>query len=205
MANLPGWCGGAAPAFRRDRAFFSVRPSGKLLSQAFSRARRCSSARPVRARARRQMIGVIVPRCMTKAEFTAELARLRQTFARGLDNPQSFNCKDCEDCHSCNFCSGCQNCYRCTHCESCRGCSSSTHCKDSVGCHECTHCERSEGCRGSAYLVDCHSCSDCTYCYGCVGLVKKEFHILNVGYDRKTYFAKVKELNKELNQLARGK
>jgi hypothetical protein len=63
-----------------------------------------------------------------------------------------------------------------------------------VGCHECSHCERSRGCRGSAYLVDCEACSDCTYCYGCVGLSKKEFHILNVPYDRKTYFATVKQL-----------
>ncbi|HEY0713026.1 MAG TPA: hypothetical protein VGF45_10155, partial [Polyangia bacterium] len=69
-----------------------------------------------------------------------------------------------------------------------------THCVDSVACHDCTHCERSEGCRGSAYLVQCYSCSDCTYCYGCVGLSKKEFHILNVGYDRKTYFAMIKQL-----------
>jgi hypothetical protein len=29
---------------------------------------------------------------------------------------------------------------------------------------------------------------DCTYCFGCIGLVKKEFHILNVRYGRKDFF-----------------
>jgi hypothetical protein len=42
--------------------------------------------------------------------------------------------------------------------------------------------------------VECEACNDCTYCYGCVGLSKKEFHILNVPYDRKAYFALVKQL-----------
>jgi hypothetical protein len=63
-----------------------------------------------------------------------------------------------------------------------------------VGCHDCSHCEDSEACTGSAYLVQCSSCIDCTYCYGCVGLTKKEFHILNVGYSRTEYFALLKTL-----------
>ena len=41
-------------------------------------------------------------------------------------------------------------------------------------------------------------CSSCTYCFGCVGLVRKEFHILNEPYDRKTYFKLVKALMAEL-------
>ena len=51
-----------------------------------------------------------------------------------------------------------------------------------------------EACTGSAYLIQCSSCIDCTYCYGCVGLTKKEFHILNVAYSRTEYFALLKTL-----------
>ena len=33
---------------------------------------------------------------------------------------------------------------------------------------------------------------------GCVGLVKKDFHILNVGYSRKEYFEILEKLKREL-------
>jgi hypothetical protein len=49
-----------------------------------------------------------------------------------------------------------------------------------------------------AYLVRCIDCTDCTYCFGCVGLSKRDFYILNVAYDRQTYFARVAELEKGL-------
>ena len=41
--------------------------------------------------------------------------------------------------------------------------------------------------------------ADCTYCFGCVGLSKKDFHILNVGFSRQEYFELTKRLKKELN------
>ena len=40
--------------------------------------------------------------------------------------------------------------------------------------------------------------SDCTYCFGCVGLTKKDFYILNVGFSRQEYFELTKRLKKEL-------
>jgi len=40
----------------------------------------------------------------------------------------------------------------------------------------------------------CSFCTDCNYCYGCVGLSKKEFHILNQPYTRSEYFALIKSL-----------
>jgi hypothetical protein len=131
---------------------------------------------------------------MTKAEFAAELARLRAAFSGELDNPLSYRCEDCTACVSCMFCVGCEDCYRCTHSSGCRGCTQSSHCRDCVSCHDCSHCVESEACRSSQYLVRCYSCSDSLYCYGCVGLAKKEFHILNVPYSRKEYFALIKEL-----------
>jgi hypothetical protein len=50
----------------------------------------------------------------------------------------------------------------------------------------------------SAYLVRCIGLSGCTYCFGCVGLSKKDFHILNEPHDRQTYFEKVAELRRAL-------
>jgi hypothetical protein len=50
----------------------------------------------------------------------------------------------------------------------------------------------------SAYLVRSVGCSGCTYCFGCVGLSRKDFHILNVPYERQEYFAKIAELRRML-------
>jgi len=42
-------------------------------------------------------------------------------------------------------------------------------------------------------------CTACTYCFGCVGLSRKDFYILNQPFDRSTYFANVAKLTRELN------
>ena len=39
---------------------------------------------------------------------------------------------------------------------------------------------------------------DCNYCFGCVGLSKKDFHILNVPFPRTEYFKQVKRLREAL-------
>jgi len=51
---------------------------------------------------------------------------------------------------------------------------------------------------GSAYLVRSVGCSGCTYCFGCVGLSRRDFFILNKPYDRVMYFAIVSRLAREL-------
>jgi len=51
---------------------------------------------------------------------------------------------------------------------------------------------------GSAYLVRSVGCSGCNYCFGCVGLSRRDFHILNKPYARATYFATVSRLAREL-------
>jgi hypothetical protein len=42
------------------------------------------------------------------------------------------------------------------------------------------------------------ACSECSYCFGCVGLAKKDFHVLNVKYTRSEYFRIVRALEEEL-------
>jgi hypothetical protein len=56
----------------------------------------------------------------------------------------------------------------------------------------------SERCVGSAYLVRSVGCNGCTYCFGCVGLSKRDFHVLNERYDRAAYFELTARLAREL-------
>ena len=56
----------------------------------------------------------------------------------------------------------------------------------------------SENCANSAYVYFSRNLSDCTYCFGCVGLAKKDFHILNVAFNRTEYFELVHKLKREL-------
>jgi hypothetical protein len=134
----------------------------------------------------------------TRRAFESELDRLLRTFAADLDNPGSVQCEGCRRCTSCMFCHDCEECYRCTHSRGCRSSTQLTHCVDCAGCHDCAYCVRSESCTRSSYLVLCRSCSECTYCLGCVGLVKADFHILNVKYTRSEYFRIAKLLGEAL-------
>jgi hypothetical protein len=68
----------------------------------------------------------------------------------------------------------------------------------STGCLGCQHCIESDRCAGSAYLVRSVECTGCTYCFGCVGLNRRDFHILNERYDRATYFETAARLAREL-------
>jgi len=131
-------------------------------------------------------------------EFERSLADLKANYTRGAENPQGFQLKDCRSCSACMFCSHCEDCYHCTHCERSTQCSNCTHCKDCEGCHMSAYCTGSSRCVSSKYLEKCEACADCTYCFGCVGLSKKDFHILNEPYDKKTYFELVAKLRKVL-------
>ena len=133
-----------------------------------------------------------------KVRFLAELDRLERDHTAERANVGSYQCEKCEACSSCMFCKGCTSCYRCTHCTQADQCTHCSHCVRCEGCHSCAYCVDSRNCSGSAYLVRCLSCADCDYCFGCVGLVKKDFHILNVPYPRQEYFEIVKKLKREL-------
>ena len=144
------------------------------------------------------------PSQLSKRSFLEEYQRLAQAFTTDASNPSSYACTNCERCTSCMFCSGCQNCYRCTHCVDCRDCNQCTHTEQSISCHGCAYCYQSELCTGSQYLFYSRNCSDCTYCFGCVGLSKKDFYILNVPYPRREYFELVKKLKLELGLPTRN-
>jgi hypothetical protein len=134
---------------------------------------------------------------MTGAEFEAAFRKLMSGAARA-DNVGCLACDRCERCSECTFCVASKGLSRCHYCEACADCTDSAHCVRCSGCLACQHCVDSERCTGSAYLVRSVACSGCNYCFGCVGLGRRDFHILNEPYDRATYFETAARLAREL-------
>ncbi len=133
---------------------------------------------------------------MDANEFEAQLRRLIQTATEGRENAGCVACTQCEGCVECTFSSRSKGLLRCHYCVECERCVGSTHCRASRDLFSCTHCEGSERCVQSSYLSRCFDCTSCTYCFGCVGLVGKDFHILNQPYTRSEYFALTAKLKK---------
>lgn len=135
---------------------------------------------------------------MTKAEFEAELRRLLQAFEGRTDNERCVECVGCERCSDSTFCKASKALIRCHYCVDSQRCTDSTHCRSSRDLIGCNHCVASERCAQSSYLIKSIDCSGCTYCFGCVGLSRKDFHILNKPYPRSQYFAITSKLVREL-------
>ncbi|MBX5481455.1 MAG: caib/baif family protein [Myxococcaceae bacterium] len=135
---------------------------------------------------------------LNKRDFLDALARLTKGYSTEPGNPGSYNCVGCTRCSSCMFCRDCDSCYACNYCVRCELCTNCSHCVDSKNCQGCAYCVQSEHCTQSAYLVMCRNLSDCNYCFGCVGLQRKDFYILNVPFTRTEYFKIVGRLKKEL-------
>lgn len=135
---------------------------------------------------------------MDKPTFETRFRELLSAFQRTKENAGCLACEGCESCVDCTFCKRCTKTVRSNYCTDCHGCTECSHCTESRDLHGCTHCHASERCRGSAYLVRSVDCSSCTYCYGCVGLTRKDFHILNEPYERAAYFETVKKLERAL-------
>jgi len=137
------------------------------------------------------------PSAMSGSEFEAALRALADG-SLASDNLGCLACEGCERCRECTFCvesRGLAGCHYCSGCDECVDCS---HCARCRGCSTCQHCADSEHCVGSAYLVRSTGCTGCTYCFGCVGLSRRDFCILNEPYDRATYFAVTARLAREL-------
>jgi hypothetical protein len=133
-----------------------------------------------------------------KREFLEQFQKLAKSYAADPGNPGSYACEGCQRCANCMFCKDCDSCFQCTHCTRCELCNNCSHCVECKSCHACAYCVQSENCTGSAYLVLSRNLQDCNYCFGCVGLTKKDFHILNVPFPRTEYFKVVGRLKKEL-------
>lgn len=135
---------------------------------------------------------------MNKSEFEAELRKLIQSSEARTENERCVQCVGCERCIDSTFCKNSKGLSRCHYCVDSQRCADSTHCRASRDLVRCNHCVASERCTQCSYVYKSIDCTECSYCFGCVGLNKKDFHILNKPYDRGTYFKVIKQLSKEL-------
>jgi hypothetical protein len=135
---------------------------------------------------------------MHRAEFESALKKLVAEVGARSNNQGCLACERCERSTDSTFCIDCKAVTRCNYCEGCDDCVDSSHLTGCTGCLGCSHCVASQRCTGSAYLVRSVGCVGCTYCFGCVGLHKKDFHILNEPYDRAAYFELTAKLSREL-------
>ena len=133
-----------------------------------------------------------IPR--SRRDFEKSLTALQRQIKQATDSPASHGCSDCERCYHCMFTTGSTDCFFCTYCRDCTNCSRCTQCAECESCHHSSYCVRSKNCSDSSYLILSEDCSECVFCFGCVGLVKKEFHILNQKFSRQDYFEIVAEL-----------
>jgi hypothetical protein len=135
---------------------------------------------------------------MQRHEFESALKKLVAQAGSRHENQGCLACERCESSTDSTFCKDSRRLTRCNYCVACEDCIDSSHLATCTGCLSSTHCIASDRCTSSAYLVRCIACVGCNYCFGCVGLHKKDFHILNEPYDRSTYFATVTKLQREL-------
>lgn len=131
-----------------------------------------------------------------KRDFQSRLDELVRTFESSKENPGSYKGARNERCVSCMFTTNSRDCFQCTYCTDCERSTHATHCRECVEVHNSSYCVRSERVTGSKYVVLSKDCHDCTFCFGCVGLVGKEFHILNRKFSRNDYFAILPKLER---------
>ncbi len=131
-----------------------------------------------------------------KREFEQLLADLVRTHEGSKENPGSYKGERNERCIGCMFTERSADCFQCTYCLDCTMCTHATHCRECESVHHSSYCVRSVRVTGSQYVVLSRDCHDCTFCFGCVGLVGKEFHILNQKFSRNDYFAILPKLER---------
>jgi hypothetical protein len=135
---------------------------------------------------------------MDKQAFLAAFDRLFSRWSDLATNVDCHGCEDCSACVECMFSVGCARSMKLTHSKRCADSFFLTQCVDCNDCFESAYCEACVSCSRSNYLVRCLRCVECDYCFGCVGLIGKDFHILNQPYSRSAYFKIVKALRLEL-------
>ena len=125
-------------------------------------------------------------------KIAKDLAVHRENFNLRAYNSQGDYLLDVKDCHNCNTISDAEDCWNCI-----RGLEKKTevdangcwkaellgNCSSCVGGYAMKYCLWSSS-RYSEYL---DLCLECEYCFGCVGLKKKKYCILNKQYGEKEY------------------
>ena len=135
---------------------------------------------------------------MNRTEFLSELGKLQRAYEAEQPSMGCIASTNVRACSHCMFSDDLTGCHHCTHCSSCTDSTNLSHSTGCASCHSSAYLTDCTGCSKSAYLIRSIGCTECNYCFGCVGLAKKDFHILNVKYKRDEYFKRLKALKKEL-------
>ena len=134
--------------------------------------------------------------------FVTEYKRLVAEYRDRGENLGCVECVACSGCTDCVFCRDCVRCYRSRYSVACHESQLLTHCERCRDSRSLAYCQDCDRCTDSNYLVSCSYCYECDYCFGCVGLVKQDFHILNKKYSRSDYFREVAKLRQALGIAA---
>lgn len=136
---------------------------------------------------------------LDRREFERVFRDLRQHVLQSQteENPGSHRCERCQRCTQCMFTTDSVDCFSCTYCSHCTNCTNCTHCSGCQDCHQSSYCVNSHNLSACSYVIMSEHCHECIFCFGCVGLLKKEFHILNQKYSRDAYFKMVAKLKVE--------
>ncbi|MEO1480543.1 MAG: caib/baif family protein [Myxococcota bacterium] len=138
---------------------------------------------------------------MNRTDFLSEFKRLERDFQNESPSFASINSTNLVASAHCMFSNNLENCFRCTHCNNLTDCTGMSHSAGCHACHGCAYMRDCAHCFQCNYLVNSHHCTECNYCFGCFGLSKKDFHILNVKYGRDEYFKITDRLRRELGLL----
>jgi hypothetical protein len=135
---------------------------------------------------------------LDRAAFERRYRELLGGLHGPAENTGCVECVGCRGCQDSTFCRDSENLSRCHYCVRCALCTDSSHCRGSRALVACTHAVDSESSVRSSYIVRSISVTDCTYLFGCVGISRKDFHILNEPYERAAYFDTSRRLMREL-------
>jgi hypothetical protein len=116
----------------------------------------------------------------------------RLNFNLKIYNSEGNYLLDCKDCHNCNTISESEDCWnsiRAMRKKSDIDSSNSWYSELTGNCSGCSHCYALKYCSWSTsrYSEYLDLCLECEYCFGCVGLKKKKYCILNKQYTKDEY------------------
>ena len=130
-----------------------------------------------------------------------KMARIQQgvlensTFTNAVSNLKNcylvFSTNSAEDCY---YCLNADNNRDCVDCFFVFKSELLYECSDCSECYSCTHSQRLRTCTETHWSSDCLGCQNC---FACVGLQKKEFHILNKPCSREEWTAIMKSPQKQ--------
>lgn len=104
----------------------------------------------------------------------------------------SFDVSECQDCGYLLECKNVTDSWDITILENSELCYNIS---SSRGLHNCNCCYF---CLNSSDLEYCENLIECNNCFGCIGLRRKQYHILNEPYEPDGYFRKVEEIKSAL-------